>query len=819
MRDKLGEQVRDLELALQRAKAAGTYTSSIERSLSEARAERDLWKDAEAFTGTEEERMSLSGMSNEEAQAVMDAVPQGKRTAYEALAKKVDAINAETRQASVRYGLVTSQQAQEWERLYKHYVPLHRDEAHPQSRLRMGQGFSIKGKESQMRTGSQARVTNILAHIAAQREQTITRGEKNHVAKKLWLLAAQNPVPGFWSLEPPKASHVDNETGLVVRGADPAYKNKPNVLMVKIGGDEHAIVFDERNERAMRLAGELKNLDAPTLDGVSRYAAMMTRWFASVNTQYNPVFGVINFTRDVQAAGLQLSTTKLNGHRREVMQATIPALRAVWRAERGGAPANAQQEALMRQWKELQQAGGMTGYRDVFSQIEDRAKALDKMLAENDRGKVAAMANKGLDLLSDYNQAMEGATRLAAYQQARKLGLSVNESASIAKNLTVNFNRKGAWARSAAPWYAFFNAAMQGNARLFETLSGPMGKKIMFGGVLLGMAASMVSMMLMGGGDDDPDKQTPWQKIPDFVKERSLVLGWGEDYIAIPMPLGYNIFTNAGRLLAEQLLGHGKPGWGGGWGRAAVDALGMAVGAFNPVGGGDVVSAVTPTPVDWAIDLLRNKDWTGKAIYREDINGLDATPGHSRAKDSATPWAKALSRGVNWVTGGTEYTPGKWSPTPDQIDYVIGQLTGGVGREIGKLATTLASPFTADELPANKIPLISRVYGNTKSPQAGSELFYENVKNANELEREIAGRKQNDQPLSGIPPYAFDLVRMGHAAESQVRKLRAIRRHEMQSAKDGYKDRVDAINTKIGSVMDDFNRNVNRAKRLESATQ
>ena len=54
------------------------------------------------------------------------------------------------------------------------------------------------------------------------------------------------------------------------------------------------------------------------------------------------------------------------------------------------------------------------------------------------------------------------------------------------------------------------------------------------------------------------------------------------------------------------------------------------------------------------------------------------------------------------------------SPTPDQIDYVIGQLTGGIGREVGKLAQTVVSPLTGDELPAHKIPLLGRLYGNTR---------------------------------------------------------------------------------------------------------
>jgi hypothetical protein len=40
-------------------------------------------------------------------------------------------------------------------------------------------------------------------------------------------------------------------------------------------------------------------------------------------------------------------------------------------------------------------------------------------------------------------------------------GLSTERAASLAKNLTVNFNRKGRQTRELGAFYAFFNAAVQ----------------------------------------------------------------------------------------------------------------------------------------------------------------------------------------------------------------------------------------------------------------------------------------------------------------------------------------------------------------------
>ena len=124
----------------------------------------------------------------------------------------------------------------------------HRDEAHHDAVSHpIGQGFSTKGAASKRRTGSNEKVTNILAHIAMQRESALTRGEKNRVAKKLYLMAAQNPDPEVWAVDkPPMTKTVDSETGFVRTNVDPTYKNKPNVVMVRTRRNQPGAVFRPR---------------------------------------------------------------------------------------------------------------------------------------------------------------------------------------------------------------------------------------------------------------------------------------------------------------------------------------------------------------------------------------------------------------------------------------------------------------------------------------------------------------------------------------------------------------------------------------------
>ena len=128
--------------------------------------------------------------------------------------------------------------------------------------------------------------------------------------------------------------------------------------------------------------------------------------------------------------------------------------------------------------------------RPIFDVFEEyyglpETQALQDAVKELNRGKPMKAVKFLTNWISDYNDTLENAVRLAAYKTAIAQGMSKQTAANIAKNLTVNFSRKGAGSQIAGSLFAFFNASVQGTSRLYQTLRGPMGKKIMFGGFLL----------------------------------------------------------------------------------------------------------------------------------------------------------------------------------------------------------------------------------------------------------------------------------------------------------------------------------------------
>ena len=789
-----------------------------------------------------------SGIDTADAKAYLAGLTPDQKRDFTALAARIDAINQNTRDLLVNSGLESQEMVDAWEKSYSSYVPLYRDDIDFSTQgaggMRTGQGYSVKGAASRRAMGSKKPVIDILANIAMQRERTIVRAEKNRVAMSLYGLAVQNPNTDFWLaidpagqkdsnramadlmtlgispldakniIEEPKQRYVDPNTGLVAERINPAIRSNPMVVATRVDGVEKYVFFNANDERSQRMASALKNLDADQLGYVTaNFIAPATRWFAQVNTQFNPIFGAINFIRDSKGAMFNLSTTAIAGKQKAVAAGVFSAMKGIYqatRAERKGGPAPAGSYAQL--WDEFQQVGGQTGYRDQFVNSEDRAKALQRMLdpaswATSPLGKVFTaggtlkvpmeVARKTaaplFDWLSDYNQTMENAVRLSAYKVALDQGLSKEEAASIAKNLTVNFNRKGQMATQAGAWYAFFNAAIQGSARLIETLRGPAGKKIVAGGLMIGTAQAFL-LAAAGFDEDEP---------PDFIKERNLIipLGTGGKYLTLPMPLGFNVIPNTSRVMTEWAMSGFKN---------TPKRIGQITGAFletfNPIGNsGWSVQTLAPTIVDPLVALAENKDFTGKNIAKKDRSELSPTPGYTRTKDTASWFSKQFSYYLNLATGGTDYKPGLFSPTPDQIDYLIGQITGGVGREAMKIEQSITGAVKGEEVAPYKIPIVGRFYGDTQATANISGKFYENLTMLNKHEAEIKGRKKDRESLSDYYEQYPEarLYEKANSIESDIKSLN--KRLKELKEREGSEESVKIVKTQITAKMKRLN--------------
>ena len=528
---------------------------------------------------------------------------------------------------------------------------------------------------------------------------------------------------------------------------DPAIRSAANVLPVRINGNDRYIIFNTGNETAMRMVGALKNADAVQIPPFMRPIAKFTNYLSSINTQFNPVFGAWNFMRDSVGGVVNLVSTPLAQSKAKVAADTLPALKTIYselRARRNGETTTGEWADL---YKQFEKSGGKLEFADRLRNSEGKVDILAKELRDLNPSNVRKATKSVMGWLSDYNDSMENAVRLATFKNALELrnkafpnGMSPDKAAQLANNITVNFNQKGQLTPYFSSVFSFFNAAVQSTDRLAQTLNSPAGRKIVAGGLALGTAQAMA---LAAAGFDDED-------IPAYEKEKNFILPTGDGtYLKIPMPPGLNIIPNFSRNLTEYALAQaGLQRSNAGAGKKAMDIASSMLSAFNPLGGGPLALELTPTALRPIVSEYANEDAFGRPISRKDQPGRP-TPGYLRSRDNASFINKNLAEFMNLASGGTEYQKGALSPTGDDLDYMMGQYFGGVSREAMKAVETAKSATTGEEQPLYRVPIVGKLIGDTESQQAIANRFYQNAERMAGYKAEIEGRAKN--PGTGDP--------------------------------------------------------------------
>jgi hypothetical protein len=776
-----------------------------------------------------------SGLTYKQIKDYFDKLDPVKAKKLEEVAKKFDEMITGTQKILVDSGIEQQSTIDSWNKAYKNYVPLFREDddfaSHPSQGT--GKGFATSGATSKRAMGSTKGVQDILGNILGQRERALVKAEKVRVGHALYGLSIKNPNPEFWLPVNPDAIKdfealaaeldsmgldgadiagmmqeikkpeivTDRQTGLqtVRYKINPLERYKDHVFPVRINGKDRYIFFNQNDPRAKRMVESMKNLDTEQLGAVLGIFGRFTRWFSAVNTQYNPVFGGINLLRDVQGAAINLSSTKIAGEQTKVLAGVMPSMRTIFKtlkAERNGRPIPDTDDAKL--WEEFKEAGGQTLYRDSLARKAEEKQLIEHELERMKRGPLRKAFSASVQLLSDFNDTIENAVRLSAYKVAIDKGLSKEQAASIAKNLTVNFDRKGQLGSRINALWAFFNASMQGSARLYETMKGPAGRKILAGGITLG-AIQAVALALAGFDEDEP---------PEFIKERNLIIPLGgKKYAMIPMPLGLHFFPNIGRITTEWAINDfKKPG------KHVANLFGTAMDAFNPLGSSGLsLQTLAPTVADPLLALDANKDAFGRPIYKKDQT-TNPSPGYSRSREGATAISKLIAEFLNYASGGTKYQKGAVSPTGDEIDYLVGQFTGGVGREIMKVQSAVESQITGEELPPYRVPIAGRFIGDAESKAADSQRFYENVTMLADFENEIKGRQKNRENVAEFMrdnPQAR-LWMVANTTENQISQLNKQRKELLE--RNAPKERIKQIENRKQEIMRRFN---DRVKALE----
>jgi hypothetical protein len=766
------------------------------------------------------------------------------------LAADADGIVNSTIDRMIQGGLLSKDNAEALRGLYKYYAPLKgkAQEDDFADFVAVGSGLSTKGKEYKMALGRESASESPLGHIMLNAERTIARSVKNEsFGQKLVKLIKDNPNSDFWNVysssDPRFKQAVDThytyigkESGMqgqrypdIPKGMD--RKDFVKYVVIKqdglakfdgdlIGAKDGEEFFVELKDERLRRA--ILSVNASEADNLIRKFSMVNRFLSMMNTSLNPEFVVGNFSRDLQTAIYNIvgEQTMQGGKIKDVKRITrrvlkdvIPSMGIVYKGMRrynmkdGTLRSNITgiSEADYLDFREFMESGAKADWF-YTRPAEEQVQTIQNMV-DMANGTFTGNFRKGyegvMNFVEDANSSVENAVRFAAFKAARDELLNsgvdraeaVATASTLAKNLTVNFNRKGMQGDLLNALYLFYNASVQGTMNFARGLNvfDPGSSR-----TKQAMVASMIGFgALMAARGEEESEENPdsgrsyYSEIPDYIKERNIVImaepseapkkganniyldkngkeyaNKAQYYYTIPLPYGYNVFHVAGVKLFEMKNDTISVE------KASGDLLSAFLGSFSPIG---FFPLPTITQPFW--ELAKNENYFGSPIYKENFpTGVQSPASQLAMSTTRTPFKNA-AKILNSLTGGNEYESGYMDVSPDALEHIAEFALGGAGTFGLRSMNAFEKWMAGEELESREVPFLRRVIGEPDKNIAVADYYDRKVK----LEQKEAAI----QGLRGADRIKYreqnqDYVTMFGVLNSIERKLRKIRQMESQ---------------------------------------
>ena len=450
-------------------------------------------------------------------------------------------------------------------------------------------------------------------------------------------------------------------------------------------------------------------------------------------------------------------------------------------------------------WNEFRRIGGKQQWFESLT-VEDMIKDMNA-ITSNDPTANITKAKKNLkrftvDMYSILNDLGDNMWRFSFYVTLRESGISAEEAGVLARNLTVDFSKKGELGGTASKVYAFFNATVQGNVRNYQQLfkglksgKGPARAGFTFLTALGTLSA--LALQYMGGDDEDESGVADYlEQIPEYERRRNIIIPYGRDengkiqYGKLRLQYGLEIPYLIGFGLVEMGFGRKNP-----MELAAEIATSVAT-AFNPLGGTPLNSAhgllrmALPDVGDFGLDLVMNKNWQGRQIYYGDTpfqEGGDVRSGIGSAKESLGVDWNTTAKLINRVTGGDEAYRGHVDMQPEIYRYLAGTFGGSTARNFEKTADVSIGIFRSlvlgDDLPDPKsVPVLRRWMGKG-ADNPYPTYYYEirrRVQAADKAAKkyEDGGARAKAKPVRETTDGKLSVVGRMKKSETAVRSLR-----------------------------------------------
>lgn len=698
-----------------------------------------------------------------------------------------DATNAATKKIlrdGYKAGMMSKDTYQYVRDMYSHYIPLRGWDGTTADQVwdYIGSGKGAFNQTLKKANGRTSIADDPIAYIENMAESGILLNNKNWVKQHLMLLAQNHPtslltLSKAWYVKstdangneewipatPQITSQMDSnqvkaaidafekkmeqmaQTGDATQkrdGLNIAYpqthsEEREHEVRVMKDGEEYVIYVNGDPQLAQAMnntrAHRVREIQSGKLD---RAAAWLGRKMAAAYTSLSPLFIPSNYFRDLTMT-LASTAIREDGRYNYLLRknlATSWNLGFMLKDYQNGklkekvSKGNATPKEQM--FYDFMMNGGETGFVSSLD-VEDLKKKFKNDLKDLDRWKTnpVKVGHTIMDGIEFLNRAIEDSNRFAVYMTSIQYGRSIDEAVNDAKDVTLNFNRKGTgeygW-QMIRNLYLFINPAVQSLQTLGALVKHHPFKftAVTASWLASGVLVPIVNAALMSllGGDDDKDKYwqfTKWDRRNNLI----MWVPFTHEYVKIPLAQEFRAFYGVGDMIASKMMGGELADES--WSQYAEDLLGQVVDMLplDPTGyDGNIAVSLMPNAIRPVFELAFNVDFTGKPLFKDtEYNKYD--PNFTKAYVGTPDWLVRASKMVNSI--GNDYPDVQQNSidafgdprynlnNPAVVDHVLSSYLGGAytmgSQVLGVLTKSLNDP---KEIKMADIPLFSKFVSN-----------------------------------------------------------------------------------------------------------
>ena len=514
-------------------------------------------------------------------------------------------------------------------------------------------------------------------------------------------------------------------------------EEREHEVRVMKDGEEYVIYVNGDPQLAQAMnntrAHRVREIQSGKLD---RAAAWLGRKMAAAYTSLSPLFIPSNYFRDLTMT-LASTAIREDGRYNYLLRKNLATswnlgfmLRDYQNGKLREKVDNGNATTKEQMFYDFMMNGGETGFVSSLD-VEDLKKKFKNDLKDLDRWKAnpVKVGHTIMDSIEFLNRMIEDSNRFAVYMTSIQYGRSIDEAVNDAKDVTLNFNRKGTgeygW-QMIRNLYLFINPAVQSLQTLGALVKHHPFKftAVTASWLASGVLVPIVNAALMSllGGDDDKDKYwqfTKWDRRNNLI----MWVPFTHEYVKIPLAQEFRAFYGLGDMIASKMMGGELAEES--WIQYAEDLLGQVVDMLplDPTGyDGNIAVSLMPNPIRPVFELAFNVDFTGKPLFKEtEYNKYD--PNFTKAYVGTPDWLVRASKMVNSI--GNDYPDVQQNSidafgdprynlnNPAVVDHVLSSYLGGAytmgSQVLGVLTKSLNDP---KEIKVADIPLVSKFVSN-----------------------------------------------------------------------------------------------------------